>query len=79
MSFDPAAILDPAGPVAKRLGPDFERRPQQMAMIEAVDDALQRKHHLMIEAGTGVGKSFAYLLPALRLRRLNAVEALRAD
>lgn len=36
-------------------------------MIEAVDDALQRRHHLLIEAGTGVGKSFAYLLPALRL------------
>ncbi|MEM1446815.1 MAG: helicase C-terminal domain-containing protein [Planctomycetota bacterium] len=67
MSFDPAAILSPDGPVARRLGDDFERRPQQMAMIEAVDDALQRKHHLMIEAGTGVGKSFAYLLPALRL------------
>ena len=36
-------------------------------MIEAVDDALQRRHHLLVEAGTGVGKSFAYLLPALRL------------
>ncbi|MEM1098781.1 MAG: helicase C-terminal domain-containing protein [Planctomycetota bacterium] len=67
MSFDPAAILDADGPVARRLGEAFERRPQQMAMIEAVDDALRRKHHLMIEAGTGVGKSFAYLLPALRL------------
>lgn len=38
-----------------------------MAMIEAVDDALRRQRHLLIEAGTGVGKSFAYLLPALRL------------
>ncbi len=67
LSFTPADILAPDGPVARRLGDDFERRPQQMAMIEAVDDALRRKHHVLVEAGTGVGKSFAYLLPALSM------------
>ena len=67
VSFDPASILAPDGPVARRLGADFERRPQQGAMIEAVADAFQRKHSLLIEAGTGVGKSFSYLLPALQL------------
>lgn len=65
MTFDPHAILAPDGPVARRLGGDYERRPQQMAMIEAVDAALSDGAALLVEAGTGVGKSFAYLLPAI--------------
>lgn len=43
----------------------FEYRPQQKAMAEAIAQALSRREHLIIEAGTGVGKSFAYLIPAL--------------
>lgn len=43
----------------------FEPRPQQLAMAEAVSRAFEEKHHLAVEAGTGVGKSFAYLLPAI--------------
>lgn len=43
---------------------DFERRPQQEDMAAAVTSALRDKHHLIVEAGTGVGKSLAYLLPA---------------
>ena len=34
-------------------------------MAEAVDRAIRERHHLVVEAGTGVGKSFAYLVPAI--------------
>ncbi len=43
----------------------YESRPQQLAMAEAVAKALEDRRHLLVEAGTGVGKSFAYLLPAI--------------
>lgn len=65
MAFDPFHILAVDGPIARRLGADFERRPQQDAMILAVQHALSRGGKLVVEAGTGVGKSFAYLLPAI--------------
>ncbi len=42
----------------------FEDRPQQRAMAEAVADALRSEKGLVVEAGTGVGKSLGYLLPA---------------
>lgn len=58
-------FFDPVGPVAVTLGADFEPRPQQRAMADAVASALEARSHLMIEAGTGVGKSYAYLLPAI--------------
>ncbi len=51
------------GPLAQQL-PAFESRPQQPAMAEAVQHALTDGRHLIVEAGTGVGKSLAYLLPA---------------
>jgi ATP-dependent DNA helicase DinG len=44
---------------------NYEPRPQQIAMAQAVADALANERHLVVEAGTGVGKSFAYLLPAI--------------
>jgi len=59
-----AHLLGPDGPVAKRLGA-FESRHEQVRMAQAVDRALRGPTHLIVEAGTGVGKSFAYLLPAL--------------
>jgi len=58
-------FLGPAGAVARRLGERYEVRPQQVQMAATVQAALREKHHLMVEAGTGVGKSFAYLLPAI--------------
>jgi ATP-dependent DNA helicase DinG len=58
-------ILGPAGPLASRLGPRHESRPQQLAMASAVSTAMDRRSHLLVEAGTGVGKSFAYLVPAI--------------
>ncbi len=62
--LDPAAILGPDGAVARRLG-GYEPRAEQLAMAEAVAGAISRGGHLMVEAGTGVGKSFAYLVPAV--------------
>jgi ATP-dependent DNA helicase DinG len=43
---------------------DYEFRPQQKEMAESVEKAVRSGHHLIVEAGTGVGKSFAYLVPA---------------
>ena len=45
---------------------NFERRPQQQQMAAAVARALEEERHLVVEAGTGVGKSLAYLVPAVR-------------
>jgi Rad3-related DNA helicase/REP element-mobilizing transposase RayT len=58
-------ILGPDGSIARRLGSRYEHRPQQLEMAEAVEQAFTQGHHLLVEAGTGVGKSFAYLLPAI--------------
>jgi ATP-dependent DNA helicase DinG len=58
-------ILGATGSIARRLGADYEFRPQQLEMASAVERALNDGHHLLAEAGTGVGKSFAYLLPAI--------------
>ncbi len=58
-------ILGPAGSIARRLGDRYEHRPQQLEMAEAVAGAFADGQNLLVEAGTGVGKSFAYLLPAI--------------
>ena len=58
-------ILSPQGAIARRMGERYEHRPQQLEMAAAVEAALNDGHHLLVEAGTGVGKSFAYLLPAI--------------
>jgi Rad3-related DNA helicase/REP element-mobilizing transposase RayT len=60
-----ADLLAPGGRVAKRLGDAYEPRPQQIDMARAVERAFVTGDHLVAEAGTGVGKSFAYLLPAI--------------
>jgi ATP-dependent DNA helicase DinG len=57
-------ILAPGGRIARRLT-GYEHRPEQLTMAEAVAKAIREKHHLVAEAGTGVGKSFAYLVPAI--------------
>jgi ATP-dependent DNA helicase DinG len=59
-----ASILGPDGLVAKNY-PGFESRPQQLEMAEAVSEAVDGQRKLLVEAGTGVGKSFAYLVPAI--------------
>ncbi|UCD76293.1 MAG: DEAD/DEAH box helicase [Phycisphaerales bacterium] len=58
-------LLSPDGAVARRLE-GFELRPQQLEMAAAVGSALEERRHLLVEAGTGVGKSFAYLIPAIQ-------------
>src|SRR6201995_4624048 len=58
-------ILGPEGSIARRLGEKYEHRPQQLEMATAVEEAFANGHHLLVEAGTGVGKSFAYLIPAI--------------
>ena len=47
----------------------YEHRPGQLQMAKAVESALNDKRHLVVEAGTGTGKTLAYLLPALRFAR----------
>ena len=59
-----ADILGPGGCISARLE-HYEARSQQVDMAAAVAAAIERKHHLIVEAGTGVGKSFAYLVPAI--------------
>src|SRR5258708_3887630 len=44
----------------------YEYRPGQMEMAKAVERAMAERRHLIVEAGTGTGKTLAYLLPALR-------------
>jgi ATP-dependent DNA helicase DinG len=52
------------GPVSRKLA-DYEERAEQLELARAIEQALGDRTHLMAEAGTGVGKSFAYLLPAV--------------
>jgi DNA polymerase-3 subunit epsilon/ATP-dependent DNA helicase DinG len=58
-----ASVLEYGGPFSRFFG-SFEQRPEQVDMLRAVTNALSYGSHLMVEAGTGVGKSFAYLVPA---------------
>lgn len=62
--MDVLGLLGPDGPVARRLQ-RYEERPQQAQMASAVDRVLTEGGRLLVEAGTGVGKSFAYLVPAV--------------
>ena len=64
MIADPGALLGADGPFA-RLLEGFAPRPQQQAMAAAVAEALEAGGVLVSEAGTGTGKTFAYLVPAL--------------
>jgi ATP-dependent DNA helicase DinG len=57
-------ILGAGGAIARRLR-NYEARPQQLDMADEVAAAIAQGRHLMVEAGTGVGKSFAYLVPAI--------------
>jgi ATP-dependent DNA helicase DinG len=57
-------LLSEAGAFAKIIK-GFQARPQQQAMLQAVVAAIQTQATAVIEAGTGVGKTFAYLVPAL--------------
>ena len=54
------------GGLLSRTHPAYEFRRGQLAMAQAVEQALNEKRHLVVEAGTGTGKTLAYLLPVIR-------------
>ena len=55
-------VLGKNGVIANKLG-SYELRPQQLDMALAIEKAIEENKHLIVEAGTGVGKSMAYLIP----------------
>jgi len=59
-----AAYLEPGGGLSQ-IDPGYEHRPQQVRMARAVAEALSSGRHLLVEAGTGTGKSMAYLIPSV--------------
>jgi ATP-dependent DNA helicase DinG len=61
-------IFGPGGLLASR-HPGYEYRPSQLEMARIVEEAFQRHQHVAIEAGTGTGKTLAYLIPAIRSGR----------
>lgn len=61
-------LLGPAGPLARSM-PDYEHREGQLDMARAVEEALDLDHLLLCEAGTGTGKTLAYLVPAILSER----------
>ncbi|HYX53505.1 MAG TPA: ATP-dependent DNA helicase [Candidatus Limnocylindrales bacterium] len=54
------------GGVLSQAHPSYEFRRGQLQMAEAVEKALEERRHLIVEAGTGTGKTLAYLLPVIR-------------
>src|SRR5450432_2152034 len=64
MNSDYQDVFSMGGPLARAL-PGYAYRPEQAAMAKAVGQALARLEPLIVEAGTGTGKTFAYLVPAL--------------
>lgn len=64
MGLDLERYFSSEGPLARRLEA-FEDRPQQVEMARAVQANMQTRGRLLVEAGTGVGKSMAYLVPAI--------------
>ena len=66
-------IFSPSGILSK--AKNFEYRPEQQQMAVAVARALETKEHLVVEAGTGVGKSLAYLIPSILFAVANGKKA----
>ena len=67
---DTAALIGPSGPIARTIG-GYEERPQQVEMLRAVAETFNDGGTLLAEAGTGTGKSLAYLIPAVQFARKN--------
>jgi len=65
-------FLGADGPLAKAF-PGYEHRPEQIRMTQAVAQALNNGEHLIVEAGTGTGKSVAYLLPSIIFSSQNSL------
>lgn len=73
----PDDFLAPDGRLAARLA-GWESRPEQLEMARAVAEAIAARRHAVIEAGTGVGKSLAYLVPAVLAATADQVEPVAA-
>ncbi|HBY95372.1 MAG TPA: hypothetical protein DEP84_15705 [Chloroflexi bacterium] len=65
LNADALAALFSRDAAIGRTLPRFEERPQQVQMLRGIVQAFNRGEHLLVEAGTGTGKSLAYLLPAI--------------
>jgi ATP-dependent DNA helicase DinG len=61
-------VFGPGGWLARR-HPNYEYRPGQLEMAESVEGASENRQHLIVEAGTGTGKTLAYLVPIMRSGR----------
>lgn len=64
-------VLGPGGVVSEAFG-SYEHRPGQLQMAQSVAEALNKGSHLLMEAGTGTGKSLAYLVPAIAWSKRNS-------
>lgn len=62
-SEEVASLLEYGGPFSHYFK-NYEHRPQQVDMLRSISNAFSTSQHLLVEAGTGIGKSFAYLVPA---------------
>ena len=65
VSFQNAEVFFHSGGIMSKYRADFQYRPQQISMLRTITEAFQENKHAIIEAGTGTGKSFAYLVPSL--------------
>jgi predicted DnaQ family exonuclease/DinG family helicase len=72
LDVDSLAVMLEEGGDFYREFPGYEYRPQQVDMLRAVAAAFNRHQHLLVEAGTGTGKSIAYLLPAVHFAAQNS-------
>ena len=66
ITLNPEEILGPSGPIAAHFS-NYESRPAQIQMSKAVLESMQASKHLLCEAGTGTGKSYAFLIPAIEM------------
>jgi ATP-dependent DNA helicase DinG len=64
-----ADVFGPGGMIERCMPTGYEHRHSQLCMAELVEEAFQKKRHLLVEAGTGTGKTLAYLIPAIRSGR----------
>jgi ATP-dependent DNA helicase DinG len=65
-------VFGPGGWLARR-HPNYEYRPGQLEMAESVEAASENRQHLIVEAGTGTGKTLAYLVPIMRSGRRTVI------
>src|SRR6266403_1153773 len=64
-AVDMRGVFGPGGLLERSMIGGYEHRVAQLEMAEVVHDAFQTRHHAIVEAGTGTGKTLAYLLPAI--------------